>query len=345
MKAKTKTRIPAKKPVPRAPSLRPLAARDLDAVVAIDAALSGRSRRAYFERRLGAARRDPGRHLQVGVEHGGALAGFMIGRALEGEFGRSARELRLEAFGVAPALQHHGLGAALSAAFEAEAKARGLEQIRTAALWREHELLRFLDHAGYRLAGDHVLDCVLGGAVLGSAAEEAVERDAPPRDANDYGTPGAASDFAQLARDTAEVGMLTVTDLEGIARIDRRLTGRDREAYLADAMAEALASSALRVSLTAKADGGVAGYVMARLDYGDYGRAEPAAVIDTVGVDPLRAHHGIGRALLSQLFVNLRALGVERVETDVAAGNIELMGFFCGAGFVPSERLSFLKAL
>jgi hypothetical protein len=29
----------------------------------------------------------------------------------------------------------------------------------------------------------------------------------------------------------------------------------------------------------------------------------------------------------------------------VAAGNLELMGFFYGAGFSPAERLSFLKKL
>ena len=36
-------------------AIRPLARSDLDAVVAIDNAIEGRSRRAYFERRLAAA--------------------------------------------------------------------------------------------------------------------------------------------------------------------------------------------------------------------------------------------------------------------------------------------------
>jgi N-acetylglutamate synthase-like GNAT family acetyltransferase len=84
---------------------------------------------------------------------------------------------------------------------------------------------------------------------------------------------------------------------------------------------------------------------MARLDYGDFGRVEPVAVIDTVGVDPLRARQGIGRALLSQLFVNLRGLGVERVETVLAAGSLDLLGYFTRAGFKPSERLAFEKRL
>jgi ribosomal protein S18 acetylase RimI-like enzyme len=323
--------------------MRALAPQDLDAVVAIDAELGGRARRAYFERRLASAQRDPERHLQLAVDELGALAGFMLGRALEGEFGRSEPELRLEALGVRAAAQGRGLGAALCRAFEAAARKRGLVEIRTAALWREHGLLRFLDRAGYRLAANHVLDCALGESELGTSRERAVERTGPA-DANDYGTPGSR-DFESLARDGVEISLLGEGDLDGVARVDRRHTGRDRRGYLCRTTREALADSAVRISLAARIDGGVAGYLMARVDYGDFGRAEPVAVIDTVGVDPLRARQGIGRSLLSQLFVNLRGLGVERVETVVAAGNLELMGFFYGAGFSPAERLSFLKKL
>lgn len=301
---------------------RALAARDLDAVVAVDTALAGRSRRDYFERRLAAARRDPERHVQIALDQDGALAAFMLGRALEGEFGRGDPEVRLEAFGVRPAHQHRGLGAALHAAFEREAARRGIGAVRTTALWRQHALLRFLDNCGYRLADSHVLDYSLGDA-----------------------EPGARRDEDALARDAVEVGTLAEADSEGIARIDRRHTGRDRRGYLCRALGEALADSAVRVSLAARVDGGVAGFVMARMDYGDFGRAEPTAVIDTIGVDPLRAHQGIGRALLSQLVLNLRELKVERVETVVSAGNLPLLGFFCDAGFRPAERLSFVKPL
>ena len=328
----------------RRSELRPLAAADLVAVAAIDAALSGRSRRAYFERRLAAAQRDPERHVQLGVEQDGALAGFMLGRALEGEFGRSEPELRLEAFGVAAGAQGHGLGAALARTFEAEAARRGLREIRTTALWREHALLGFFDRAGFRLSPVHVLDCALADTELGSAREQPTEPVAPPADPNDYGTPRPAQ-FEALARDRIEIGLLGEGDLEGVARVDRRLTGRDRRGYLCRTLREALADSAVRVSLAARIDASVAGYLMARVDYGDFGRTEPVAVIDTVGVDPLRSRQGIGHALLSQLFMNLSALGVERVETAVAPANLDLMGFFYAAGFRPSERLSFLKTL
>lgn len=323
---------------------RPLAARDLDAVVAADATLGGGSRRAYFERRLGAAQQDPERHLQFAVDDGGALAGFMLGRVLEGEFGRSEPELRLEAFGVAASAQHKGLGAALGTAFETEARRRGLAAIRTAAGWREHALLRFLDRAGYSLSQSHVLDCSLANLESGPAGENPLATGRAPADPNDYGTPGPGA-AESLARDGIEVGLLNEGDLEGLARVDRRHTGRDRRGYLCRTVREALADSAIRISLAARMDGGVAGYLMARVDYGDFGRAEPAAVIDTVGVDPLRARQGIGRALLSQLFVNLRGLRVERAETVVAPGNLDLLGFFYAAGMRPAERLSFVKAL
>lgn len=305
--------------VRKARTVRALAARDLDAVVAIDAALSGRSRRGYFERRLAAAQRDAERHLQFAVEQDGALAGMVLGYAMEGEFGRSEPELRMEALGVRATAQGRGLGAALAEAFESAAAKRGLREIRTSALWHEHELLRFLDRAGYRLAGNHMLDRAI--------------------------TTTDGRDFYPEARDAAEIAVLAEADLEGIARIDRRLTGRDRRGYLYRGLRETLSDSAVRVSLVAHADGGVAGFLMARMDYGDFGRVEPVAVIDTVGVDPMRAREGIGRALLSQLFVNLSALGVERVETVIAPGRLDLLGFFHHAGLRPSERLGFLKRL
>jgi GNAT superfamily N-acetyltransferase len=200
--------------------LRPLAPRDLEPVVTIDASLRGRARRAYFERRLAAAGRDPERHVQLAIEDNGRLAGYMLGRALEGEFGRSEPAVRLEAFGIASAAQERGLGAALERAFEEEARRRGLAEIRTTALWRERALLGFFDRAGFRLAPAHVLDCALAEAELGSPREAAVEAGAQPADPNDYGTP-RGGDFEALARDRMEIATLSESDLEGVARIDR----------------------------------------------------------------------------------------------------------------------------
>ncbi len=82
------------------PVVRALTAADLADVIAIDSALEGRSRRGYAERRLAAARRDPALHAQFAAvdEHG--LAGYILARMLEGEFGSQARSMRIELVGV-----------------------------------------------------------------------------------------------------------------------------------------------------------------------------------------------------------------------------------------------------
>jgi len=325
---------------------RALAAGDLDTVVAIDSAISGRSRRSYFERRLAMALRQPKLHAQVAIDQDGKLAGYVLGRVLEGEFGRIEPALRLEVIGVKPEARGRGIGLALEQALEDGARRRGLKEMRTSANWRDHQMLRFLDAGGYRLGSNQLVDCRLADAQLGSSGEEPVEIEERerPADRNDYGAE-APNHFEQLARDLAEVRSLAEADLEAVTRIDRRLTGHDRSAYMRRKLEEALSESAIRISLVALKDGTAAGYLMAAADYGDFGRAEPVAVIDTIGVDPNFAHAGVGRALLSQLFINLGALRVERVESVVAKEHFDLLGFFYRAGFGPSQRLAFVKNL
>jgi len=325
---------------------RPLAAGDLDAVVAIDAAISGRSRRSYFERRLAMALRQPKLNAQFAIDQDGKLAGYVLGRVLEGEFGRIEAALRLEVIGVRPEARGRGIGLGLEQALEDGARRRGLKEMRTSASWRDHQMLQFLDTAGYRLGSNQVIDCPLAEAQLGSSGEEPVdiEQRERPADRNDYGAE-APNSFEHLARDLAEVSSLAEADLEAVTRIDRRLTGHDRAAYMRRKLEEALSESAIRISLVAHKDGTAAGYLMAAADYGDFGRAEPVAVIDTIGVDPNFSHAGVGRALLSQLFVNLGALRVERVESVVAKEHFDLLGFFYRAGFGPSQRLAFVKKL
>jgi len=325
--------------------VRRLARGDLDAVVALDAELSGRTRRAYFERRLAAALRQPELHVQFAAEEGGRLCGHSLGRVLEGEFGRTQPGLRLEVISVLRSAQGRGVGRALHAALEEEAKKRAIAELRTGTTWRDHAMLRFLDGMGYALAPIQVLECTVHASPLG-AREESVEspvRD-KPGDPNDWSTP-TANDFDELARDRAEVRLLTARDLEDVVRIDRDFTGRERRGYMQHALDEALRESGVRISLAANKDGHTVGFLMARADLGDFGRTEPVAVIDTLGVAPGYAHHGIGHALLSQLFLNLDALRIERVETIVADANLELLGFFQGAGFKAGQRLAFVKRL
>lgn len=160
----------------------------------------------------------------------------------------------------------------------------------------------------------------------------------------DYSGPGG-DDFESLSRDRVPVRSLRPSDLPAIRRIDAAVGGRERSEYLARLVDEALRESAIRVSLVAEVDGRTAGFVMARMDFGEFGRTEPLAVIDTLGVDPAFARQGVGKALLSQLFANLAALHIETVETQISRENFALLGFLYRLGFQPSQRLAFAKTI
>jgi GNAT superfamily N-acetyltransferase len=337
--------MPSRSAASQEPRLRRLARSDLPAVVAIDAAGTGRSRRDYMERRLEAALREPALHLQFAAERAGTLIGYLLARKLEGEFGGTEPALRLEIIGVLPGEQGRGTGSKLLGVLESEAKRLGMRELRTQAAWRNHAMLRFFGRTGFELGRSHVIDRELNAGRL-AGDEQPWNPGEPHRDAAgfDYGV-RPANDFEELARDRCDVRSLAPEDRADIARIDHRITGRDRSGYITRLVDEAMRDSAIRVSLAAHGGGSVTGFVMAKVDFGDFGRTEPVAVIDTIGVDPGFARTGIGTALLSQLFVNLHALRVERVETVISWENLALLEFFRRAGFGPSERLAFVKRL
>ncbi len=154
----------------------------------------------------------------------------------------------------------------------------------------------------------------------------------------DYSAP-AGDDFEPLPHDRALVRSMVPGDLDAIVAIDAKLTGRDRRPYYQAKLEEVIGETGVRVSLIAEVDGRPVGYIMARVDYGEFGRAEPTAVIDTIGVEPGHGHQGIGAALMSQLMVNLDALHVEALRTTVSWNNFSLLGFLNRSGFRPAQQL------
>jgi len=264
---------------------------------------------------------------------------------LEGEFGRDTRGLRLEMVGVRRDARGHGAGKALFDALAAWARRHGVRELRTAAGWNDTVMLHWLDTMGFEMAPSVIIDCAVDGGAYLAQRDDAI--DALPgdgvREIDFSATP--ENDYERLARDCAEVRGMAEADLGDIARIDHAITGRDRRAYMQAKLGEALDDSGLRVSLVARRDGVNVGYLMAQVDRGDFGRTDPVAIIDTLGVDPDYAHHGVGRALLSQLFANLGALRVERVETIVSVRDLPLLGFMQAAGFAPAQRLPFVCRL
>jgi ribosomal protein S18 acetylase RimI-like enzyme len=156
----------------------------------------------------------------------------------------------------------------------------------------------------------------------------------------DYGKP-AAPDYGPLARDRILVRGMREDDLRALIAIDRRITGRDRSEYFKRKLDEALFESDVRVSLVAERDGGPIGFIMARVDFGEFGRVESTAVMDTIGVDLEYRDQGVGRALLSQLLINLATLRVERIRTEIDWRDRDLLAYLDRCGFRPSQQLCF----
>ena len=160
----------------------------------------------------------------------------------------------------------------------------------------------------------------------------------------DYSAP-SGDDFESLARDRIPVRSMIAEDLAAIVRIDRQITGHGRERYYKRKLAEAMDESAVRVSLVAEIDNHVAGFVMARVDFGEFGHTEAEAVMDTIGIDPSCSHKGVATALLSQLMTNLSALRVERLRTEVGWNHFGLLSFLDHMGFRPHRRLALSRAI
>jgi GNAT superfamily N-acetyltransferase len=333
------------------PDVRPLEAADLDRCVAIDRVHAGRSRRGFFETRLQAALKAPKDFIYVGATVGGELAGFALVRLLEGEYGATAPVGVLDAIGVEKGHLGSGLGQKLMRGVEDVMRGKGIVELRSQLDWRNHGLMRFLERAGFALAPRLVLYRPVAEPADFDTRLIALENlefspggITPGSDAGvpDYSDPGG-DDFDALSRDVVPVRSMVAGDLPALARIDRKIVGRDRTAYFTAKGEEVLKESGIRVSLVAELDGAPVGFVMARLDFGEYGHVEPEAVIDTMGIDPAFAHHHVGSALMSQLLANLAALRVEYARTQVLWDATDLLSFLAHCGFRPSQRIALVR--
>lgn len=147
--------VPPAVPVIR---VRAVSADDLDRLVAIDLAHSGRPRWRFLEKRLQTHAAAPTESLQLGAEIDGYLAGFVLARVQRGEYGRTDSSAAIDVLGVAPESRGQGCGKALMDALTAEARTRGLTHLHSQADWTADELLRFFASSGFELATRLVLE-------------------------------------------------------------------------------------------------------------------------------------------------------------------------------------------
>ncbi len=324
--------------------IRPLAAADLDALVAIDRGASGRARRGFYEKRLMRLERDPSAFVALCAERDDRIVGFVFARLYEGEFGGKLPEAALDAIGVAVAMRRQGIARLLLDSMTAAMRIHGIAEIATQTDWFDTDLAGFFAEAGFALAPRLVLECQ-AGETSGAPTSPPTKSPRAAAGAEVNYSSASGDDFAALSHDRVPIRSMTRGDLAGMLTIDRRITGRDRTPYFKRKVAEAMDESGIQVSLVAEISGEIGGFIMARVEFGEFGSLEPEAVIDTIGVAASHSHKGVGSALISQLMTNLVGLRIERVRTEVDWNHFGLLSFLDRVGFRPYRRLTLRRGV
>lgn len=313
-------------------TIRSLRMDDLDRVSEIENRIAGLPRKGFLEKRFSAAAMNPDSFITCGAMDHGNLTGYAFARIQTGEFGSRDAIAVLDVIGVDSGAQRHGIGKALISEIETKLRERKVSILRTQVKWSDHPMVMFFSSANFRLSSHQVIE--RDTSPLEEKMGESLQgRRSDPDDQND------------LSRDRVLIRSLGEADLAEVVRIDHSLTGRNRSAYFAAKVKEMLTESGIRISLVAEDAGVLTGYVMASVDYGEFGKVDTAAVIDAIGVHSAFAGLGIGHALLSQLLLNLSTLRVEYVRTQISPEDFDLNHFLHACGFHQSQRLVLTKAI
>lgn len=144
--------------------IRELEEGDVETLVGLDEAHSGRSRRGFFDKRIQAMKREPDSFVGLTVTEGARIIGFALGHFLDGEFGTQARTLVLDGVGIDAKEQRRGIGTMLLQRFADEGRRRGAREVRTRVQWGEPRLMAFFAAMGFRLAPRLVLERETSGA-------------------------------------------------------------------------------------------------------------------------------------------------------------------------------------
>ena len=319
-------------------TFRSLSPDDLEQVSAIDSRIVGQPRRGFFKKRLTVAMADPGAFITCAACNGDKLTGYAFARVQDGDFGSATKVAVLDVLGVDPDAQGQGVGKSLLSGIEQRMEKKSITSLRTESAWGDQEMTGFFSATGFQLAPIQIV------ARDTSELPEYVEEMSQVKIDGYWQVHGAGgNDYDTLCRDKVQLRSLKEDDLADVVRLDQKLSGQDRTAYYRSKFQEMLVESGIRVSLVAEKKDLLAGFIMARVDYGEFGKPIQTAVIDTIGVHPGEKGSGVGRALLSQLLVNLSTLQVEALHTQIQWDQAGLHKFLQGCGFAPSQRLVLTK--
>ncbi len=123
---------------------------DLEAIVEIDAKVTGEVRDYYYQRKMESMVNRKGLiGTSFVAEYDGRVIGFIMGNIYIGEFGIPQTTASLDTIGIDPEYATAGLGTLLLEEFVTNVDAAGVESIQTLVDWEDIPLLRFFNRNGF----------------------------------------------------------------------------------------------------------------------------------------------------------------------------------------------------
>jgi ribosomal protein S18 acetylase RimI-like enzyme len=133
----------------KAPKVRKMNSKDLDAIVAIDTQILGKSRWDYWLMKMSLTeQRLPMASLVA--EADGKVVGFILGDASGYEYDVPENIGWIDTIGVDPAYQKQGIARMLMNEMIVNLKKVGVDTVYTMVNWRDWNLLKFFDAFGYK---------------------------------------------------------------------------------------------------------------------------------------------------------------------------------------------------
>jgi ribosomal protein S18 acetylase RimI-like enzyme len=126
---------------------------------------------------------------------------------------------------------------------------------------------------------------------------------------------------------------LTLSDLDAIVEIDRRVLGKPRQDFWKKRMEQIGASRYPHSCLVAELEGKVIGFILGEVSGWEFGVPDTIGWINTIGVDPAYQHRGVAKRLGEEFVKNVKAIGVSLVYTLVNWNDWDLLKFFRAMGF------------
>ncbi|MEZ5788924.1 MAG: GNAT family N-acetyltransferase [Xanthobacteraceae bacterium] len=146
------------------------------------------------------------------------------------------------------------------------------------------------------------------------------------------------------AQGNVGVRRLRPDDLERTIAIDQAHTGRPRRRFFEKRLDAARKHPENFIHVGVTEGDKLMGFAFARVRQGEFGRDEPIAALDLMGVDHASEAHGYGHRLIEALQAAMREKGIRRLHSQADWTEHGLLKFFDSTGFKLAPRLVLERA-